>query len=346
MGPMPEAGPERLVVATGEGLARGPRATAGGPQPHDGLRVPARRRTQSAGAVSTPADTPGAAQPGQVGPAREAAFAALRRLRSSGTRLDESAAALPEISSLSPADRGLANELVNGTVKRRASVDAVLGAYTKAPLKDADPDVRDALRMTAFQLLFLDRVPGLRGRGRRRDAGVQTEPPHPRLRQCRAAQGGLGRAARSSRSSAPATARTRGRSVCRTRGGWSSCCARSSATRAPLRCSRPPTARRSAACAPTGCAAGWRRPSACSPAEGFKIKGVEGLPDGLLYDGPPLERSEAFAGGLVTPQSRGSQVAGLVAAGAVTGPGARVLDVCAAPGAKTSQMASLLPRRT
>ena len=38
-------------------------------------------------------------------------------------------------------------------------MDAVLGAYTKAPLKDADPDVRDALRMTAFQLLFLDRVP-------------------------------------------------------------------------------------------------------------------------------------------------------------------------------------------
>ena len=75
--------------------------------------------------------------------------------------------------------------------------------------------------------------------------------------------------------------------------------------------------------------------------QGFKIKGVEGLPDGLLYDGPPLERSEAFTGGLVTPQSRGSQVAGLVAAGAVTGPGARVLDVCAVPGAKTSQLASL-----
>ena len=94
-----------------------------------------------------------------MSPARAAAFAALRRLRASGARLDESSAALPELSSLGPADRGLANELVNGTVKRRGSIDAVLGAYTKAPLRSADPDVRDALRLAAFQLLFLDRVP-------------------------------------------------------------------------------------------------------------------------------------------------------------------------------------------
>ena len=94
-----------------------------------------------------------------VSPARAAAFAALRRLRTSGSRLDESAAALPELSSLSTADRGLANELINGTVKRRGTIDAVLGSYTKAPLKSAHPDVRDALRLAAFQLLFLDRVP-------------------------------------------------------------------------------------------------------------------------------------------------------------------------------------------
>ena len=35
----------------------------------------------------------------------------------------------------------------------------MLGTYTKAPLKTAHPDVRDALRLAAFQLLFLDRVP-------------------------------------------------------------------------------------------------------------------------------------------------------------------------------------------
>ena len=78
-------------------------------------------------------------------------------------------------------------------------------------------------------------------------------------------------------------------------------------------------------------------------AEGFRTHGVEGLPDGLLYDGPPLERSRAFRDGLVTPQSRGSQVAGIVAAGGVAAPEAAVLDLCAAPGTKTSQLAALLP---
>ena len=78
-------------------------------------------------------------------------------------------------------------------------------------------------------------------------------------------------------------------------------------------------------------------------AEHFKTRGINGLPDGLIYEGPPLERSGAFREGLVTPQSRGSQIAGIVAAGGVAGPRAAVLDLCAAPGAKTSQLASLLP---
>ena len=109
--------------------------------------------------MNAPATDGGAARVSTVSPARAAAFAALRRLRGSNAHLDDSAAALPELSSLSVADRGLANELINGTVKRRDSIDAVLSTYTKAPLKSADPDVRDALRLAAFQLLFLDRVP-------------------------------------------------------------------------------------------------------------------------------------------------------------------------------------------
>ena len=81
-------------------------------------------------------------------------------------------------------------------------------------------------------------------------------------------------------------------------------------------------------------------------AEGFRTRGVAGLPDALLYEGPPLERSGVFRDGLVTPQSRGSQIAATVAAGGVAGPGASVLDLCAAPGAKTSQLAALLPAAT
>ena len=68
-------------------------------------------------------------------------------------------------------------------------------------------------------------------------------------------------------------------------------------------------------------------------------------PDALLLDGPALESSAAFREGLVTPQSRGSQLAAAIAAGrrpADAGPG-RAADLCAAPGGKTAQLAALLP---
>ena len=64
------------------------------------------------------------------------------------------------------------------------------------------------------------------------------------------------------------------------------------------------------------------------------------LPEGLVLDGPfDVRSSELFEQGLITPQSRGSM---LVARVVAPEPGARVLDLCAAPGGKTTHLAALM----
>ncbi len=69
------------------------------------------------------------------------------------------AAALDRAGDLSPPDRALATELVYGVLRRRARLDRALDAVADRGLTVA-PDVRNVLRVGAYQLLFLDRVPG------------------------------------------------------------------------------------------------------------------------------------------------------------------------------------------
>ena len=65
---------------------------------------------------------------------------------------------------------------------------------------------------------------------------------------------------------------------------------------------------------------------------------VEGRPDPELPDALLVRRvdEQALAAGLIWPQSRGSQLAGLVVG---SQEGERVLDLCAAPGGKATQLA-------
>ncbi len=68
-------------------------------------------------------------------------------------------AELKSASRLDPAERALATELVYGVLRTRDALSSELGRFVEKPLRTANPTVRAALLIGAYQLLLLDRVP-------------------------------------------------------------------------------------------------------------------------------------------------------------------------------------------
>ena len=66
---------------------------------------------------------------------------------------------LSQSASLSAADRALATELTYGVLRHRTRLDRAVRPHAKRGLKRAHPTVRRVLRLGAFQLLMLDRIP-------------------------------------------------------------------------------------------------------------------------------------------------------------------------------------------
>ncbi len=62
-------------------------------------------------------------------------------------------------SPLADRDRSLLTELVYGTLRWRGKIDDQLNRQLRRPLRDTDPAVRNLLRLTAYQLLFLNKIP-------------------------------------------------------------------------------------------------------------------------------------------------------------------------------------------
>jgi 16S rRNA (cytosine967-C5)-methyltransferase len=255
--------------------------------------------------------------------------------------MDDPISSLPELDGLDERDRALAHELVIGTLKRRGSVDAVLAQLTRAPLMATRPALLEVLRLAAFQLLFLDRVPAYAVVD---DAAAMAGETSAAARGFanavlrKVAAGGRERlavlaagddaAAWSVRFSVPRWLATLFRAEL---GDSAAAALLQAGLEPPERCLRVNALR--------GDAVTTR---AALHAAGFTTRGVPGLPAGLRYEGPAIERSAPFRDGLVTPQSRGSQIAALVAAGDAR-PGAALLDLCAAPGTKTAQLAAVVP---
>ena len=101
----------------------------------------------------------GADQP-RVLSARGLARAVLDRVERDGAYAGRAlAAALDRAPTLSPEDRALATELVYGVLRRRGRLDRALDALAREGTGHLDLGVQIALRVAAYQLLFLDRVP-------------------------------------------------------------------------------------------------------------------------------------------------------------------------------------------
>ena len=64
-----------------------------------------------------------------------------------------------ERGALSSADRRLVTELVHGVTRARNTLDWALTAHLQRPLADIPPPIRNALRLGAYQILYLDRIP-------------------------------------------------------------------------------------------------------------------------------------------------------------------------------------------
>jgi 16S rRNA (cytosine967-C5)-methyltransferase len=241
-----------------------------------------------------------------------------------------------------PRDRALLTELVYGAIRHQARLDHALGRFASRPLADLDPEVRAALRVAAYQLLALDRVPAHAAVSEAVDDVTRRVP-----RAAGFANALLRRVAAEGRAVPPpdpAADPVAHLAVATSHPAWlverelaafgfEEARRRLAADLAPaptvLR-ARPPGARDSllARLRAAGVAA---RPGAVGPDAVLIDPG--GLPPGGVTALP------GFGDGAFAVQDEASQ---LVARLLDPPPGARLLDACAAPGGKTGHLADLV----
>ena len=99
------------------------------------------------------------AAPVPAAAAREVAARVLERVETDASFADSALDAELTSRRLEPRDAALATELVYGALRWQGYLDWILAPHSRRRLPSLDPRVRVLLRMTAYQIAFLERVP-------------------------------------------------------------------------------------------------------------------------------------------------------------------------------------------
>ena len=95
-----------------------------------------------------------------MGDARKAALTVLERRRRDGAWSDAVLGGIADRAGLTDArDRGLTAALCYGVLQNKALLDYLLQSVSGRPLNRVEPKVLDILRLSAYQLYFLDKIP-------------------------------------------------------------------------------------------------------------------------------------------------------------------------------------------
>jgi 16S rRNA (cytosine967-C5)-methyltransferase len=94
-----------------------------------------------------------------IAPARSCAYAVLRRVFEHGAYADLALRAESDSAQLDARDRALAMRLAFGAVQRKGTLDHLIGRLAERPAERLDPPVLAALRLGLYELLYLSGSP-------------------------------------------------------------------------------------------------------------------------------------------------------------------------------------------
>jgi 16S rRNA (cytosine967-C5)-methyltransferase len=250
-----------------------------------------------------------------IAPARQTAYQVVVRVFEQDAYADRALAAAA--AGLDLRDRALAQRIAYGTVQRVRTLDHALEALGRRPVRKLDPPVRAALRVGAYQLGYLDSVPAHAAVGESvelvRAAGLERAVAFTNAILRRLADGLRGLLS-SLPDGTPQEAALKHSYPDWVAETWWSEWGAENALALMIAQNEPPET---------------------------VVRLVRGEVEGESTDIPNAYRvarvdGQALAEGRIWPQSRGSQLAGLVVG---SREGERTLDLCAAPGGKATMLA-------